>query len=90
MGLRFAAGSRDLLKTLAPAPKQRIRDALRRLGDDPRDSRLDLKRLDVDAQESVFRCRVQDYRIVYAVRSDHTYVLRIMHRREGYGWLERL
>lgn len=90
MGLKFAAGSRDLLKGLAPEPKQRIREALRRIEADPRGSGLDLKRLDLEADEAVFRCRVKDYRVVYTVGPDHTYVLRIMHRREGYGWLERL
>jgi len=89
MALRFRAGSRDYLRTLAPGPRQAIRQALRWLEEDARHPRLDLKRLRTSGA-MFFRARVGDYRIVFSPRPEHTYVWRIQHRSEGYDWLDRL
>lgn len=91
MRLVYAAGTRDYLRTLAPGPRKAVRDALRLIESDPRHKGLALKQLRRDAAASIFRVRVaKDYRIVYSPRADHTYVWRIMHRSEGYAWLDRL
>lgn len=82
-----------VLQALAPLTKQRLRDALRALAKDPRgvESKLDVRELDLDGKEPrVFRLRVGDWRIAYAVRNKNLLVVRIFHRREGYSWLERL
>lgn len=89
MALRFREGSRDYMRTLAPGPRQAVREALRLLERDARHSDLRLKRLRTEG-DTFFRVRVGDYRIVYSPRPDHTYVWRIQHRSEGYGWLERM
>ncbi|MEA3203259.1 MAG: mRNA interferase RelE/StbE [Thermoplasmata archaeon] len=90
MALRYAAGTRDYLATLAPHPRRDIREALRLLAEDPRHPRLDVKQLRVRGQIRFYRFRVRDYRVIYSPRPDHTYVWRIQHRSEGYGWLDRL
>lgn len=78
------------VRTLAPIPKQRLRDAVTKLADDPRHSELDIKQLLIDGDDRMFRCRVGDYRIIYSVRPTYTYIRRIIHRSEGYGWLDSL
>lgn len=90
MGLRFAPGVQDFVRTLAPEPKKRIRDALLALREDPRAPGLDVKVLRKEGPHRYFRVRVGDYRIVYSPRGDHTYIWRVLHRSEGYAWFERL
>lgn len=90
MQLRFAAGSREYLATVAPAPRRDLRKALRLIQEDPRHADLDLKQLRKKGATRFYRARVRDYRIVFTPRPDHTFIWRIQHRSEGYGWLERL
>ena len=90
MALRFAPGSTDYVRTLAPAPRRAIRQALRLVAADPRDPKLDLRQLRKSGAVRFYRARVLDYRIVFSPRPQHTYVWRIQHRSEGYAWLERL
>lgn len=91
MGLRFAEGIRAYLRTLAPGPKKDIREALRLIAEDPRNPDLDVKQLQKAGDLRFYRARVRkDYRIIYSPTGEHTYVWRIMHRSEGYDWLERL
>lgn len=90
MGLKFAPDVQDFVRTLAPAVKKEIRAALAAIARDPRPSDLDVKVLRKDGAHRYFRLRVGDYRIVYSPRGTTTYVWRILHRSEGYGWLERL
>lgn len=80
------------LRELSPATKRAMRDALRRLSEDPTgaESRLEVRELQVKAAgDPVFRLRVGDWRAVYRVRGAEVQVLKIFHRREDYGWLER-
>lgn len=90
MGLRLAPEAADFVRTLAPGPKQRIREALDAVAMDPRAPGLDVKVLRKDGPQHFFRVRVGHYRIVYSPRGAHTYVWRITHRSEGYDWLDRL
>ena len=90
MGLTFGPVVRAAIAALPAPVKRRIKAALRMIADDPADDRLDLKLLSGRSPESMYRCRVQSHRIIYAVRPDVTHNMRIMHRRDGYGWLERL
>lgn len=79
------------LRRLAPTIRKQLRAALSRLEDDPfaPGDGLDLKRLELDpAKEPVFRLRVGRWRIVYVVRGIEVQVMRVMHRDEGYDWLE--
>lgn len=76
---------------MAPGPKRRVKQALREIGDDPmnRDGKLDFKRLDSNPGTAIFRVRVGDWRIAYTIDEDVA-VLRIFHRRDGYGWVADL
>lgn len=90
MGLKFAPEVQDFVRTLAPGPKKAIRRALEAIRGDPRAPGFDVKVLRKDGPVRYFRVRVGDYRIVFSPRGKLTYVWRIMHRSEGYDWLERL
>lgn len=90
MGLKFDPEVQDFVRSLAPTPKKRIQEALAAIRDDPRPDGLDVKVLKKHGPERFFRARVGVYRIIYSRRQKVTYVWRIMHRSEGYGWFERL
>lgn len=90
MGLRFAPEVQDFVRSLAPEPKRDLRAALRKIAQDPRHPDLDVRVLRKEGAQRFFRARVRDYRIVYSPRGPHVYVWRILHRSEGYGWLDRL
>jgi mRNA-degrading endonuclease RelE of RelBE toxin-antitoxin system len=87
--LRFHPGVQDAIRTLAPATKKAVREALRLLEVDPRHPSLDWKVLRTKGADVFLRVRVGDYRIICLLRPDAVYVDRVMHRSEGYGWLER-
>lgn len=80
-----------VVRSMSPAPKKRIRKALEEIGADPmnRNGKLDFKRLDSSPGAPIFRVRVGDWRIAYTIDTD-VVVLRIFHRRDGYGWLADL
>jgi mRNA-degrading endonuclease RelE of RelBE toxin-antitoxin system len=80
------------LTALPPEVKRRVRGALRQLAADPTGSRhgLDVKELAPTLRASrAFRLRLGDWRVVFLVEARELQVMRIFHRREGYGWLER-
>lgn len=76
---------------LPPGPKAAVRKALAILDahDGDRPPALDVKRLGREGIPT-FRIRVGTYRIVYARFAQAHRVLKVFHRSEGYGWLERL
>ena len=82
------ARAAQTFRALSPAVKRRLKKALRMLAEDPsgNTNRLDVKRLDSDAGQPMYRLRVGDWRIAFAV-DEAVVVLRIFHRRDGYGWL---
>lgn len=90
LGLSFEPGTREALASMSPSVKRRLKEALRIIADDPQSPRLNLKVMDYDGPHRMIRCRVRDHRIVYEARADVVYVRRIFHRRDGYGWMERL
>lgn len=88
-----AAYAAPALSQMPPGPKRRMKDALRRLAQDPtgRTVGLDVRELDVgEALPRLYRLRVGDWRAVFAVGPREVIVARIFHRRDGYGWMERL
>lgn len=81
-----------VLRSMPPAMRTRMRKALWSLQDDPsgRSTGLDLKRLRTPGDPPAFRLRIGDWRACWLLRVDAIDVVRIFHRREGYGWLERM
>ena len=77
-----------VLRTMPPLTKRKVKAALRLLAEDPGGtaSRLDVKRLDTEPGQPMYRLRVGDWRIAFTLDKD-ILVLRIFHRRDGYGWL---
>lgn len=57
----------------------------------PKPQGVDVAQLVLDAPGwPVFRLRVGDWRVVFRARGEDLEVVRVFHRREGYGWLERV
>ena len=77
-----------VIRTLPPELKRRLRAALRLLAKDPSGltSRMDVKRLDSEPGQPMYRARVGDWRVAFTV-DEAVMVLRVFHRSEGYGWL---
>lgn len=77
------------LRRLPPETKKALRAALRSLAKDPSglSNGLDVKRLDADAMQPIYRLRIGDWRIAFTLDSA-LIVFRIFHRAEGYGWLQ--
>lgn len=83
----------DVLRHIPPEVKRPLREALRYLGDDPtgRTHRLDVKLLDTGPElPRLFRLRLGEWRVVFALQDGEVHVMRIFHRGDGYAWLERL
>ncbi len=78
-----------VLRSMAPGPKKTMRTALEALRDDPSGTSngLNVKRLDADPGDTVYRLRVGPWRAAFSVRPGEILVVRIFHRRDGYGWL---
>jgi mRNA-degrading endonuclease RelE of RelBE toxin-antitoxin system len=77
-----------VLRTMAPETKRKVKASLRLLAKDPSGTtnRLDVKRLDTEPGQPMYRLRVGVWRIAFTLDKD-IFVLRIFHRRDGYGWL---
>ncbi|HLF16705.1 MAG TPA: type II toxin-antitoxin system RelE/ParE family toxin [Candidatus Thermoplasmatota archaeon] len=90
MGLRYDRPAADFIAAMAPGPKRALRKALDRLARDPLGaSGLDVKALRNPLGRPWYRLRVGDYRVGYEVQGRVVYVVRVFHRRDGYGWMER-
>lgn len=76
------------LRRLPPPVKRRLKAALRLLAKDASGTStgLDVKRLDAEPGQPMYRARVGAWRIAFTVDRDLA-LLRIFHRSEGYGWL---
>jgi len=80
--IRIARRAAKSLAALQRRDQQRIRAAIELLAEDPRPPAS----IAMTGEDSVYRVRVGDYRIVYEVTDDVLviHVVRIGHRREVY------
>jgi len=84
---------REVAKTLermSPQLRSRIVRGLRALEANPYDSRAgaDIARLSgTKGREDLFRLRIGDYRVIYAVVAGIVYITDIFHRGKGYKQL---
>jgi len=75
------------LERLEPKLRERIKSALRKLGDDPYQPRagVDIIRLiGTKGRQDLYRLRVGDYRAIYAIENKVIYVTDLFHRGKGY------
>ena len=76
------------LERLEPKLRERIKSALRKLGEDPYGARsgVDVMRLaGTKGRLDLYRLRVGDYRAIYAIEDKVVYVTDLFHRGKGYG-----
>ncbi len=84
-GVLLSERADRFLRGLPRDVHDRVRTALLEFA---RSGRGDLKRLSgTKGRDDLFRLRVGDYRIVFALTSTEIRVTRIIHRSEGYDWL---
>ncbi len=92
MKVRFDPAAAAALAQMPPVPRRRMKAALAQLTKDAsgRSAKLDVKRLDSKAPFGAYRLAVGEWRAGWFVRGDTLEVVRVFHRSEGYGWLERM
>lgn len=92
VGLRVERRAAQSLSRMPPTAKRALRKALARLGaEGPRPEGLDIKALDLPPETPRhFRLRIGPWRAVYTDAAGDVVVVRVFHRSDGYGWLERL
>ena len=78
------------LSLLKSRQKEKVKDALLGLEDDPfrRRTGVDIKKLVTPDEPPLFRLRIGDYRAIYFVVEHEVRVTEIIHRSKGYRWLE--
>lgn len=81
-----------VLRSMPPAAKRAAKEALRALREDPFAfaARADVKELSTTGGPRMFRIRVRSWRLVYQIRAEVVDVIKVFHRRDGYGWMDRL
>ena len=78
------------LVNLNPETKERLKSGIKNLGIDPfkSRSRADIKKLKgTKKRDDLYRLRIGDYRVIYAVEENTVLVLEIISRERGYDWL---
>jgi len=76
------------LERLEPKVRERIKSALRSLGENPFEARsgVDIRRLaGTRGRQDLYRLRVGDYRAIYAVEGKVVYVTDLFHRGKEYS-----
>lgn len=70
--------------------KERLKSGMKSLEIDPFKSRSgsDIKKLKgTKKREDLYRLRIGEYRVIYAVEENTIFILEIIPRERGYGWL---
>ena len=77
--------ARRTLENLQEKDKQRIISKLKELTNNPgkRRAKMDIKKLR-DTDPTLYRLRVGDFRVIYAIIGDEVKVTEIMHRGKNY------
>ena len=77
------------LNALSPDTKQRIVEGIKVLSNTPVEG--DVKKLKgTKGRQDLYRLRIGEYRVIYAVENDGVYILEIIIRGRGYKWLDRV
>ncbi len=78
------------LSKLEPEIKERIKNKLLLLEEDPFKSRplADIKKLKGFSNPFLYRLRIGDYRLIYTIQEKFVKIVHIFPRGKGYAWLE--
>jgi len=88
--IRLHPDAVKFLLDLNTETKERLKSGIKCLETGPFKSRThaDIKKLKgTKKREDLYRLRVGDYRVIYSVEGDIIFVLEIIPREKGYGWL---
>lgn len=78
------------LNDLGTEARNRIKEHIKMLSEDPFRPRpkADIKKLSGQANPAIYRLRIGDYRVIYAITDSAVKITEIIHRGKGYSWLE--
>ncbi|MFQ6059870.1 MAG: type II toxin-antitoxin system RelE/ParE family toxin [Thermoplasmata archaeon] len=81
--------ARKQLRALREKVRKRIKKALLEIREDPFRSQAgaNIKKLK-GPKRDYYRLRLGDYRVIYTVKGTGIMVVKILHRRRAYSWLE--
>jgi mRNA interferase RelE/StbE len=88
--IRLHPDAVKFLADLNPEAKERLKAGIKGLEIDPFKSRsqANIKKLKgTKKREALYRLRVGDYRVIYAVEGNTIFVLEVISREKGYEWL---
>jgi mRNA interferase RelE/StbE len=88
--IRLHPDAVKFLVYLNPEMKERLKSGIKSLETDPFKSRShsDIKKLKgTKKRDDLYRLRVGDYRVIYAVEENTIFILEIIPRERGYDWL---
>jgi mRNA interferase RelE/StbE len=88
--IRLHPDAVKFLADLNPEAKERLKAGIKGLEIDPFKSRsqANIKKLKgTKKRESLYRLRVGDYRVIYAVEENTIFIPEVIPREKGYGWL---
>lgn len=89
--IKLYSGVVKAINKLDAEIKKRILKGIKTLSNGPFQSRsgADIKRLKgTRKRQDLFRLRIGDYRVIYAVENKTIWITEIFHRSRGYDWLE--
>jgi plasmid stabilization system protein ParE len=89
--VRLAEAAQQALRHAPPAAKRELKRVLEtmRKGSTGLDIR-ELRQLGPTRGPTLFRVRAGAWRMVFRLQGKDLEVVRVFHRRDGYGWMERL
>jgi len=88
--IRLHPDAVKFLEGLEPETKERLKSGIKSLEMDPFKSHphSDIKKLKGrKKRDELYRLRIGNYRVIYAVEESTIYVLEIIPREKGYDWL---
>ncbi len=89
--VRLTAEAHEQVRRLPPATKRAMRAALEALARDGLSADgVDVRRLSTGPERVLYRLRVRGWRVALRPEGKTLVVIRVFHRSEGYGWMERL
>jgi mRNA interferase RelE/StbE len=85
MDVLIHPSAEKMLNKLATDLQQKIKSGIKKLSEDPYSKQLDVKKLKgLGNKPDLFRLRVGEYRIIYAIKEDKLWVTDILKREKGY------
>lgn len=88
IGIEIHKSAAKSLQELDSGTRDRIVSELKSFANEPTTSKSDIKKLKgIKGKQDLYRLRIGNYRVIYAIQDDVMWVIEIMNREKGYKWL---